>query len=352
MRLARRTTLPTLVGTTLLATCAFTGTAVASTTPAGDGTSITPKVGAPFPYVGLVRAAGADRYETAAIISQGSFDPSEDSAVFITSGEAPADALTAGPAAASLDAPLLLTTADELPAPTVAELERLAPATVYVVGGTDRVSDDTLADIAAAAPGATVERVAGDDRYDTAVLIAEQFFPDASGVVLTRGDTFPDALSGGAAAAAAGVPLMITEPAQLPAPVDTWLQESTFDAALVVGGPTSVSDSVAETLASSTPDPAAVTRLAGVDRYDTSAVVAAAVFPDAVTAVLATGDNFPDALAGVPAAAVNLAPMLLLPKACAPASLVEYVASSQISSEIVLGGPASVTPEALTLTCP
>jgi len=67
--------------------------------------------------------------------------------------------------------------------------------------------------------------------------------------------------------------------------------------------------------------------------------------------MIATGDNFPDALAGVPAAAVNLAPMLLLPKECTPVSLVDYVLEAQISSEIVLGGPSSVTPEALTTTC-
>ncbi|MGI4895574.1 MAG: cell wall-binding repeat-containing protein, partial [Janthinobacterium lividum] len=113
MRLARRLTLSALAGATLIGTCALTGASAQAATPSpaagGDTHAVVPKVGTPFPYVGLVRAAGADRYETAAIIAQGSFQPSANSTVFITSGEAPADALTAGPAAASLEAPLLLT---------------------------------------------------------------------------------------------------------------------------------------------------------------------------------------------------------------------------------------------------
>ncbi|ABS03269.1 putative cell wall binding repeat 2-containing protein [Kineococcus radiotolerans SRS30216 = ATCC BAA-149] len=359
MRSARRPTLSALAGATVLATCALTGGAAVAATPTGPAPAATsptaqtvvPKIGTPFPYVGLVRAAGADRYETAAVISQGSFAPSVGSTVFVTSGEAPADALTAGPAAASLDAPLLLTRADALPAATAAELERLTPATVYVVGGSDRVSATTLAAIAAAAPGATVERIAGQDRYDTAVDVAEKFFPAADGVVLTRGDTFPDALSGGAAAAATGVPLMITEPGALPAPVAAWLASRTFEASLVVGGPTSVSDTVAAALAARTGDPTASTRVAGADRYDTAAAVATEVFPDAVTAVIATGDNFPDALAGVPAAALNAAPMLLLPQQCTPVSVYDYLVGSDVSAEIVLGGPTSVTAEALTTNC-
>ncbi|MEZ0491283.1 cell wall-binding repeat-containing protein [Kineococcus sp. TBRC 1896] len=343
MRLARRSTLSALAATALLSTvCA--GAAQASTP--------VPKVGTPFPYVGLVRAAGVDRYETAAVISQGSFQPSSGSAVFITSGEAPADALTAGPAAASLDAPLLLTRADDLPAATATELARLKPSTVYVIGGTDRVSEAVLSRIGTAAAGSTVTRIAGATRYETAVDVAEEFFPNPEGVVVTRGDTFPDALSGGAAAASAGVPVMITEPTSIPAPVAQWMAQHTFAASVVVGSSASVSDQVAATVASRTSSAAEATRIAGADRYDTSAAVAAELFPQASTVVIATGDDFPDALAGVPAAAVNAAPVLLLPQACTPASLAAYVqGNTGITAEIVLGGPTSVTPEALTTNC-
>lgn len=350
---ARPLLLTAVAATTLIGTCGATALPAGAAVPASTtATSVVPKIGTPFPYVGIVRAAGEDRYETAAVISQGSFAPSVGSTVFVTSGEAPADALTAGPAAASLDGPLLLTRPGDLPEATATELRRLTPGRVYVVGGTDRVTATALAAITAAVPGATVERIAGQTRYETAVAVAERFFPTAEGVVLTRGDTYPDALSGGAAAAAAGVPLMITEPGALPAPVAGWLAGRTFATTVVVGGTSSVSDAVAATLAGHAATPAAAVRLAGADRYDTSAAVATAVFPDAVTALVATGDDFPDALAGVPAAAVNAAPILLLPQRCTPLSLVDYIAGSQVSGEIVLGGPTAVTGEALTTNCP
>ena len=351
MRSSRRTTLAAVTATTLLGFGALgVGSASAATT--SPFPAVTPKVGTPFPYVGIVQAAGNDRYETAAVISRGSFAPSPGSSVFVTSGESPADALTAGPAAAALDAPLLLTPAATLAPAAGAELTRLAPATVYVVGGADRVSETLLTAIRAAAPTATVTRISGTTRYETAVAVAQQFFPNAQGVVVTRGDTFPDALSGGAAAAAAGVPLMITDPASLPAPVDAWLQGRTFTTALVVGGTASVSESTAAAVATHVTNPAAVTRVAGADRYATSAAVATAVFPDAPTVLIATGENFPDALAGVPAAAVNDAPMLLVRPTCTPVPIFDYlVANPDVSSEIILGGPASFTEDAFTTNC-
>lgn len=351
MRRARRLSLVAATATTLLG-CGALGVGSASAATTSPFPAITPKVGTPFPYAGLVRAAGADRYETAAVISEGSFAPSPGSAVFVTSGEAPADALTAGPAAASLDAPLLLTPGASLAPATAAEITRLTPATVYVVGGADRVSDTVLTAIRAAAPTATVTRVSGTNRYETAVAVAQAFFPTPEGVVVTRGDTFPDALSGGAAAAAAGVPLMLTDPAALPAPVSTWLQGRTFATALVVGGTASVSEATVAAVATRVSDPTAVTRLAGADRYATSAAVASAVFPDATTALVATGEDFPDALAGVPAAAVNDAPMLLVRSTCGPLPVIAYVAGNEaLISEIVLGGPTAVSDDSLLTSC-
>jgi len=351
MRTARRLTLAAVTAAALVGGGALGAGSASAATPS-PFPAITPKIGTPFPYAGLVRAAGADRYETAAVISEGSFAPSPGSSVFVTSGEAPADALTAGPAAASLDAPLLLTPGTSLAPAAAAEITRLTPATVYVVGGADRVSDAVLTAIRAAAPAATVTRVSGTTRYDTAVAVAQAFFPAAKGVVVTRGDTFPDALSGGAAAAAAGVPLMLTEPAALPAPVSTWLQGRTFATALVVGGTSSVSEGAAAAVATHVSDASQVTRLAGADRYATSAAVATAVFPDATTALVATGEDFPDALAGVPAAAVNQAPILLVRSTCGPLPVIAYVAGDKaLSSEIVLGGPTAVSDDSLLTSC-
>lgn len=52
-------------------------------------------------------------------------------------------------------------------------------------------------------------------------------------------------------------------------------------------------------------------RLAGSDRYETSAEIAKHLYPSASTLYLASGANYPDALAGAPAATVTDAPLLL-----------------------------------------
>lgn len=310
-------------------------------------------VSTPFAYTGTVRAAGADRYETAAVVSRGSFAPSPGSAVFLASGESFADALAAGPAAAGLDGPLLLTAARGLPRPTIDELKRLAPAFVHVVGGPDRVPDAVLTAVRALLPTATVDRTAGADRYATATAIATRFFPaNQTSFVLARGDAFPDAVSGAALAGWRGEPLLLTAPKALPSTVTAWLNASDRTRATVIGGVDSVSDPVADQVALFLTDADPVARLSGADRYDTAAVVARTIFPDAEVAVLATGRNFPDALAAVPAAAVNGAPLLLVPGDCTPAATDGYLSgATSLGATIVVGDESAISDESFARNC-
>lgn len=310
-------------------------------------------VSTPFVYSGTVRADGADRYATAALVSRGSFAPSTGSTVFLASGESFADALAAGPAAANLDGPLLLTAAGGLPAPTRAELSRLKPSSVHVVGGTDRVPDAVLAAVRALLPSATVDRTAGADRYATAVAVAQKFFPaQQASFVLARGDAFPDAVSGAALAGWRGEPLLLTAPERLPDPVTTWLSASERARVTVIGSTDSVSAVVAARVDLFLSAPDAVTRLAGADRYATSAAVARAVHAQSQVAVVATGRTFPDALAAVPAAAVNGAPLLLVPGDCTPAETGAYVeGNAALRGVLVVGDSSAVADDALDRAC-
>ena len=62
----------------------------------------------------------------------------------VVSGEAIPDALSATPAAFMRVAPVLLVDLDDIPAPTDAQLRRLGPQRITVVGGTAAVSDAVL----------------------------------------------------------------------------------------------------------------------------------------------------------------------------------------------------------------
>lgn len=95
------------------------------------------------------RIAGADRYGTAAAVA-GAFAPGR-AATFLATGTAYPDALAGGPAAALLDVPLLLVAPDRVPAPTAAQLDRIRPERLVVLGGLAAVRDEVAAAAALAA---------------------------------------------------------------------------------------------------------------------------------------------------------------------------------------------------------
>jgi putative cell wall-binding protein len=91
-----------------------------------------------------LRLSGGNRYATAVEISKVQWEPTKTGVVHLANGEAYADALAMGPTTMGLG-PLLLTAKDFLPAETEAELARLQPCIIIVVGGTGAVSDAVAA---------------------------------------------------------------------------------------------------------------------------------------------------------------------------------------------------------------
>jgi glucose/arabinose dehydrogenase/putative cell wall-binding protein len=159
------------------------------------------------------RLAGADRYATAAAVSAATFSPGV-AAAFVATGADFADALAGGPAAAHLGGPLLLTRPNAVPAALAAELTRLKPARIYVLGGTAAVSNAVLSALGAYTSG-PVSRLAGADRYATAAAVAG-LWSHADQLYTATGLNFPDGLAGAAAAGRADVPLLLLRTASLP----------------------------------------------------------------------------------------------------------------------------------------
>ncbi|HET9518807.1 MAG TPA: cell wall-binding repeat-containing protein, partial [Actinoplanes sp.] len=85
------------------------------------------------------RHAGADRYATAAAISAANYAPGVAVAYVATGANFP-DALAGAAVAGNLGGPLLLVTRDTIPAATAAELARLAPKRIVILGSTGVVS--------------------------------------------------------------------------------------------------------------------------------------------------------------------------------------------------------------------
>ncbi|WP_173923224.1 cell wall-binding repeat-containing protein [Agromyces sp. Marseille-P2726] len=166
--------------------------------------------------VTAVRRSGADRYETAAALSANTFGPGVPVAYVATGANFP-DALAAGAAGAQLGGPVLLTAGTALPPSTRAELERLKPARIVVVGGDGVVSNGVLSALDQLAPQTV--RLAGADRYETALAVARALGAPSSAhtVGLATALNFPDALAAGPAVAAAGGSLLLVSSTLSPA---------------------------------------------------------------------------------------------------------------------------------------
>jgi glucose/arabinose dehydrogenase/putative cell wall-binding protein len=289
------------------------------------------------------RIAGADRYATAAALSAASFPSGASTAIVATGLDFP-DALAGSAAAGHLGAPVLLVRPDQVPAATATELTRLAPQDIFVLGGTSAVSEAVRLQLGAFAGSGTATRIAGADRYASAVAVSKQWYgPGVAAAFIATGTDFADALAGTPPAAMADSPLLLVRPGSIPAATAAELQRLAPQRIYVLGGTAVVSPAVASQLAQFTSGP--VTRLAGADRYATGAAVAR-WFWGRVTprAYVASGRSFADALAGGAVAGRDARPLLLVGSTSVPFATGAQVLRLAPPQLVVLGGTAVVAP--------
>ncbi len=297
------------------------------------------------------RLSGADRYATAVEISQRAF-PSTNSNVVIASGVNFPDALAAGPAASYLDGPLLLTNPAVLPTVVRDELLRLDPDTIYIVGGTGAVS--TAVENALTAIQPNTIRLSGANRYATGAAIVDTVWnTTVPEVFIATGRNYPDALSAGAVAAGEGIPVILVDGALSTVP------QSTIDliTALgptqitIAGGTGAVSAGIMTQLDAAFA--AEVRRLAGANRYATSAAINLDAYPTNAGVIYATGTGFADALAGAALAGRAQIPVYLVQPGCVPAAAIDAIWSGTTTTLFLLGGTGALSAAVENLTaCP
>lgn len=288
------------------------------------------------------RIAGDDRYATAAAVSAATVAAGPPVA-YVASGAAFPDALSASAAAGSQGAPVLLTAPGSLPKATAAELTRLRPGRIVVLGGEVAVAPRVVDALGAFTAGA-VTRLAGEDRYATAVEVSRSAARTGGTVFLASGEDFPDALSGAALAARLGAPVLLTPSRVLPAGVAREITRLTPSRLVVLGGDQVVTPAVLR--AAEKAAGRAAERLAGADRYATSAAIAAEYAASASVVHLASGATFPDALAGAAAAGAAAAPLLLVRPGDVPGVIGTQLTRLRPARLVVLGGPVAVAESA------
>ncbi len=282
--------------------------------------------------------AGANRYLTAAAISQVSYATAE-TAILVQSDNFP-DALAASPLAYALKAPILLTETDRLHEVTRTELRRLGAKKVIILGGLQAIEagvEQTLK-----ADGIAIERIAGNTRYQTAVKVAGRLNTlqgTPSTAVLTSGVSFADALSAGSFAARLGQPVLLTDGSYLTLDLRNYLKDHNITQVTIMGGTLVVSSEVEQQLKTAG---ITVKRIGGATRVETSANVATQIFGGATQAIAANGWNFPDALAAAPYAAQLNAPILLVSQDSVSTPIKTYLQTTPIMNIKVIGGDLAV----------
>ncbi|PRY68881.1 putative cell wall-binding protein [Glaciihabitans tibetensis] len=288
------------------------------------------------------RLAGADRFDASASISRRSFEPGVEVA-YVANGLNFPDALSGAPVAAQAGAPILLTLAGEIPASIKAELGRVKPGRIVVLGGVNSVSEAVKTQLDAYTAG-TVTRLAGADRFAaSAAISAESFRAGVATAYVANGLNFPDALAGAPVAAKDGSPILLVTPDAIPGAIEAELKRLKPGRIVVLGGVNSVTEAVKSKLGALTVG--GVTRLAGADRFSASADISAKNFaPNADVVYITNGLNFPDALSGAPVAGRDAAPILLVAPNTLPESIAAELTRLKPAKIVILGGVNSVSP--------
>ncbi|GAA4169991.1 cell wall-binding repeat-containing protein [Gryllotalpicola koreensis] len=302
------------------------------------------------------RLSGTDRFATSASIGQnfltaartGTTTPTPGGTVYVANGWSFPDALSGGAAAGLVNAPILLVSATSIPTTVRREITALSPTNIVILGGTTSVSSSVssaLVGLTKSKSASAVTRIGGADRFATSAAVAtSKFSPGVANLYIASGATWPDALSGAAASAAASTsgPILLVQPGSIPAATAAALTTLKPKKITILGGPTAVSAGVASQLAKYTTS--TVARLSGADRFATSAAIATSKFPVGVSvAYVVSGVDFPDALSAAPLSALTAgAPVLLTQRTTIPSSVSAALKTLKPKSIIVIGGSASV----------
>lgn len=318
----------------------------AETNPGGGGGS-TATPGAALPGV-PVSLAGSDRVATSIAVAEADFVAAGTgvsaqqtkltarAAVLASSTSFP-DALTAGPLAFDKVAPLLLTPGNSLDTRVANTLTKLVPrnAPVFVVGGEAAISSAAVASIQAL--GYDVTRLAGADRYATALAVARDGLGSPKTVFVATGLAFPDALTAGAVAARRDGAVLLTRGETVPADVAAYLRNTAGIVVHAVGGP-----AVRGLSASGI----AATAHQGADRYATATALATAFAPTGGVVGAASGENFPDGLVAAPYLARRNAVLVLVRADSVPSATASYLRGAAGVTTVQVFGGLSVVSDA------
>ena len=219
----------------------------------------------------------------------------------------------------------------------------------------------------------TQNRLYGNDRYATSVAISQKGFKSASSVIVVSGENFPDALAAVPAAQALQCPILLASSAGLSSDAMAEIKRLGVKDVYILGGSSVVPRKAVSQLNAAGFGADQITRIAGVDRFETAALVAAKFLTGAPastdpsssssspgtsssptqppsptpsapdTVVIANAFGFADALSMGPVAGLEGWPILFTDTSSLPAVTLNYIKTHSIKKVVIVGGVGVVS---------
>ena len=304
----------------------------------------TPSVPREEPSVNKIstdRTNGKDRIATAIEISKKYYGKA-DNVVVVDAKNFP-DAMAASVLAKLLNAPILLTYADNLDSRVADEIQRLGAKNVTIVGGSSSISENVKGKLAQFDKDG-VERIKGADRYETSAQVARKVVELAGNkgkAIIASGEVSVDALTIGPMAAKEGLPILLVKGNSVPGAISKVIDELGIENVIIAGGSSVVSNGLESKL------PEVEKRLKGNTRYETAIAIAENSFAGTKEVFVANGENWMDALVIGPVGGMLDTPILLTKANQVPKSLKEYVEKSSIEKITAIGGKSMISEKVL-----
>lgn len=283
----------------------------------------------------IYRIWGPTRFSTATEVSK-KLNTNSGTVILANSQRYP-DVLTSTVLAKQLNAPILLAGIDKLSKETKAELARLKAKKLILIGANGVISDKLEAELKKTYQ---IERLGGATRYQSAELVANKI-NSSKGVILARGDDFPDALTMSAIALKNNYPIYLTEPKEILDSTLEKIKNRKPEIIYIAGGELAVSKETELKLSKI----AKVKRIAGKNSFQTAIQIAEYVYgPNVNTMLFARSDDFTDAMVAGPLAYKLQAPIMLVSQSKVPQEVKTYLGIRRgIKPAYIIGGTIAVS---------
>lgn len=186
-----------------------------------------------------------------------------------------------------------------------------------------------------------INRVSGQNRYETAVELSKNIYKTANTVIIANGNSPSDILSSSVLSKTLKAPVLLVSNGNIPSITIKEIKRLNTKEVVIIGGDKSISKNIENELKKYN-----ITRIFGKDRYETSEMIAKIIIknnPNINKFVLSRGDIYSDALSITSLAVKDINPILLIDENSISESMKKFIKKYENIDILIVGGPNSIS---------